>query len=301
MRHSQLRNRPPSSVRLMSRTFRRLICLFFGTLFLGLPGSLLAQHRHINAGAASPSPGSPLQFANGALFNADSGFLIHLNPLNHLVYGSIFFGGSDVTFTSLPATLNNGGPDPSAALPGTHVEMIFESVQGPAGGAFSCWDSFDGFFDATEITFSVPSGSTGGTNRFILSENDGSPGVDPYGHIHGRKFSVNRPGIYTVGVRLVDTGNNGPGGTPLHAASDLIFFNFVAGIVLADVRLNADNTVVRFGTDTGVNYWVESSSELGVNAAWKSVAGPISGTGRLESVTLPGAPAVRAFYRLRTE
>jgi hypothetical protein len=90
---------------------------------------------------------------------------------------------------------------------------------------FPCGTRSTGF-DATEITFTVPVGTTAGTNRFALSENDGTAGADPYGHIHGRMFSATVPGWYVAGFRLVDTGRNGPGGGPRHAPSDLAYFNF---------------------------------------------------------------------------
>ena len=260
-----------------------------------------AQHRHVNAGAMAATVGAPLYFANGSLFDAASGSFFPLTATNHPVYGPIYFGGSDVTFTGLAATLNNGGPDPSAALPGTRIEMIFESVQGPTGASLSFWDSFDGFFDATEITFSVPTGTTNGTQLTLLSENDGSPGADPYGHIHGRKFSADRPGLYTVGVRLVDVGGNGPGGGPMHAPSALTYFNFQAGLTIADIALAADRTTVRFATMSGVDYFVEWANSLNPQATWSTAAGPVSGTGKLVSLDLPGPATGGTFFRLRTE
>lgn len=258
-----------------------------------------AQHSHINAGARSTVAGAPLFFANGAAFEADSGFLIHLALTDSPLYGPIYYGGSAVTFTSLAATADNGGPSSFAALPGTHVEMVVESVDGPAGGALSFWDSFDGFFDATEITFTVPVGTSGGTNRFILSENDGSAGADPYGHIHGRKFSANRPGLYRAGVRLIDTAGNGPGGGPLHAPSAPAYFLFQAGVTIASVAVSPDGVRVRFGSLPDTEYRLESSAALGPGADWKVVSGPIAGTGRMietEAMPVAGAPT---FFRLR--
>ena len=262
--------------------------------------SAQARHQHVNAGATAATIGSPLFFANGSQFDAASGFFIQLTLTNHPVYGPIYYGGSDVTFTSLAATLNNGGPDPNAALLGTRIEMVFESIQGPKEGSFSFWDSFDGFFDATEITFSIPTGTTNGMQFTFLSENDGSPDADPYGHIHGRKFSVDRPGLYTVGVRLVDVGGNGPGGGPLHAASALTLFNFQAGLTLASLSLAGDHVTLRFATVSGVDYFVEAAESPDSSASWKTVAGPISGTGTLVSVDLPSPSAAQTFYRLRT-
>jgi hypothetical protein len=271
------------------------------TCLAGVALPALAQHAHVNAGARTAATGSPLFFANGGAFDAASGYLVHLAPTRHPVYGPIFFGGGALTFTSLPALLDNGGPSLFAAQPGAHLVAVLETLAGPAGGALSFWDSFDGFFDATEITFTVPVGTSAGTHRFALSENDGSAGADPYGHIHGRKFSATLPGWYVLGIRLVDTGTNGPGGQPLHAPSDLTYFGFQAGVTIADVTPGEDRLRLRFGTEVDRTYFVESSPSLGADASWTTVAGPVAGTGRLESVEVAGVPGAVAFHRLRVE
>jgi hypothetical protein len=217
------------------------------------------------------------------------------------VYGPIFYGGGDITFAALPATLDNGGPSLKAALPGTRIAAIVETVSGPPGGTFSFWDSFDGFFDATEITFTVRTGTTGGTNRFLLSENDGSPGSDPYGHIHGRKFSATLPGIYRVGLRLVDESSNGPGSGPLQAPSETTVFLFQAGLTLTVMSIQDNTATVQFGTESNRTYRVESTSTLGSAAAWKPVGDPVVGTGRLETVA--GLPATEreTYFRVRVD
>ena len=270
-------------------------------VLLGSAGTVVAQHRHINAGAVAPQAGSKLSIANRASFDADSGFLVHLAPTNHPVYGPIFLGGSDVTFTSLPSTADYGGPDPKAAQPGAHLVMVLVSLSGPTGGALSFWDSFDGFFVATEITFTVPVGTTGGTGSFALSENDGSAGLDPYGHIHGRRFSVDRPGLYTVGFVVVDTSANGLGGGPLHPPSDPVSISFQAGTTIADLKLSADGTTARFGTDAGKTYFVEATDALVSSPVWTTVAGPVVGTDRLESASIPGPSGSARYFRLRVE
>ncbi len=284
-----------------SRTLTLLGLL--GVCALGINPKALAQHSHINAGAKSSTAGSPLFFANGRAFEAASGYLIHLIPTQSTNYGALHFGGTDVTFTSLAAFPDNGGPNTFAALPGTHVEMILETLRGPTGGALSIWDSVDGFFDATEITFTVPVGTVAGTERMALSENDGSAGADPYGHIHGRRFSANLPGLYVAGFRLVDTSKNGPRAGPIHAPSDLAYFNFQAGVSIADVSLAADHMRVRFGTDVGRSYSVEVSDSVGPTAVWRMVSVPSPGTGRLESADIPLAPPIAAqvFFRLKAE
>lgn len=273
-----------------------------GLLALALSGTpALGQHFHVNAGVVAPEAGAALTFANRASFAEESRFVIHLRPVESPVYGPIYYGGSDLTFTALPATLDNGGPSPKAALPGTRIAAIVESVSGPQGGAFSFWDSFDGFFDATEITFTEPTGTSGGTNRFLLSENDGSPGADPYGHIHGRKFSATLPGVYRVGLRLVDEALNGPGNGPMQAPSERIVFLFQAGLTLSVVSIQDGTATVQFGTEANRTYRLETTTELGPAAVWKTLGVPIAGTGRLETIT--GLPAANpeTFFRVRVE
>jgi len=265
------------------------------------PSPALGQHFHVNAGAAAPEVGAPLTFANRPSFAEESRFVIHLRPVDSPLYGPIFYGGADLTFTALPATLDYGGPSAKAALPGTRIAAVVESVGGPPGGSFSFWDSFDGFFDATEITFTMPTGTTGGTNRFLLSENDGSPGSDPYGHIHGRKFSATVPGIYRVGLRLVDESSNGPGSGPLQAPSETTVFLFQAGLTLTVVSIQDHSATVQFGTESNRTYRIESTSTLGSAAAWKPVGDPVVGTGRLETVA--GLPATEreTYFRVRVD
>lgn len=261
-----------------------------------------AQHAHINAGAESPVAGAQLIFVNQASFETESGYLIHLLPLDSIAYGPIYFGGKDVTFTSLPSTLDNGGPHPKAALVGTRIQAVVESVSGPVGGMFSFWDSFDGFFDATEITFSVAVGAKpDGIHSFYLSENEGSPDSDPYGHIHGRKFSVNVPGLYTVGIRLVDMARNGPNQGPQHASSDVVYFHFQAGTTLGPVQVQDGLVTLQFGTELEKNYYVETTDSLQPENSWKMLLGPISGTGRLETVRDVAVGSSQGFFRLRVE
>lgn len=285
----------------MSKTDQMLARAFVWLLALVSGANAAAQHSHVNAGAKSPTVGSQLSFANGAGFEAASGFLIHLNPVQSPAYGPIFYGGNTVTFTALPAFPDNGGPSALAALPGTRIDMVFETLDGPAGGALSLWDSFDGFFDATEITFTVPVGTTAGIHGMALSENDGTPGTDPYGHIHGRKFSANLPGLYVAGFRLVDRSANGPAGTPLHAPSELAYFNFQAGVTIADLAFTSDGVRVRFGSDTSHSYFLETTDDLAPASQWRTIAGPIPGTGRL--ITVESIPAMTgpAYFRLRAE
>lgn len=68
-------------------------------------------------------------------------------------------------------------------------------------------------------------------NLFDLSDASlgaGSAGADPYGHLHGRRFSTTEVGDYLVGFRIIDTSVNGIGGGPIHTESDLFLMTFRA-------------------------------------------------------------------------
>jgi hypothetical protein len=191
--------------------------------------ALRAQsHDHITAGIFDSDhdgvaeAGEPLAFVNGANYNSASGFVLSLTAKISGRYAGTFSG--NITFTALGIDPLVGGPEPGHAAPGTHIVIQLVKVTGPGGATFSFWDA----------TGSLPAVSLGvdeaGTDalRWDLSENDGAPGDDPFGHIHGRQFSVDQAGTYVATFRLFDTSTNGPGGGPIHPASELFQMKFVA-------------------------------------------------------------------------
>lgn len=188
----------------------------------GLTWSAAAQHGHLNAGALGQNQGDKLYFANGSIFAADSGFAKELAPQSSGNYAGFYQGA--ITLTALATTVANGGPAVGAAAPGSLIMARVTSVQGPDGGYFSFWDH-----EATVPSFSYASGTTGANGVFALSDSSigaGTAGGDPFGHIHGRAFTVSAPGEYTVGFSLFDASNNGLNGGPIHADSDTLFIKF---------------------------------------------------------------------------
>src|SRR5205085_8776513 len=113
------------------------------------------------------------------------------------------YRGDVLTFSALAGTEVNGGPIPGHAAFGSKLAIQVVSADGPAGGSFAFWEG-DGESDLGAITFSLPVGATNGTNSFVVSENNGVPGTDPYGHIHGREFTTSSAGTYLVGFRVID-------------------------------------------------------------------------------------------------
>ncbi len=182
---------------------------------------LRAQHGHLEAGASTSAAGSQLQFVNGDHFEATSGFVQPLVWAADGPYGGYYHG--NITMTVRAATPQRGGPEPQHPALGTEVSVELLSIVGPPGGVFGFWEA-----GASEPTVSLSSGENGEA-RWLLSQNDGASGVDPFGHVHGRRFTATSPGIYTVSLRLHDESSNGLEGGSLHESSDPISIQFIAG------------------------------------------------------------------------
>jgi len=199
-------------------------------LGLSLAGSALraADSGHWYAGALSTNQGGQLYFdwtpTGFAGLDAAHGFTYSMNYSNSGTYAGLFNIGNP-TMTALAQTTANGGtPSANAAAFGSFIELSIVSVTGPAGGSLYF------FSNSISPTFTLASGSTASSDIFQLSFGDSSagPGADPYGHIHGRRWAVDLPGTYTVGVELFDGGHNGIGGGPIQAPSDIYYINFLA-------------------------------------------------------------------------
>ena len=205
---------------------------------------------------------------------------------------------SDATFVALPATLWTGGPAPNCAAQGALIQATVVSVSGPTGGELGLWEENE---DATETTrrFVVPVGTTNGTSRFSVSQGISSPEPDPFGHIHGRRFTANRPGLYVVGFQLTDTSTRGLNGGPIHTPSVTNYFYFQAGLCVDSISKTNNSTLVRFGAKQFTNYVLEASHDLSPSS-WFVVS---SYTGNFHShiqiLTDPIVPSPSRYYRLR--
>jgi hypothetical protein len=260
-------------------------------------GATQAQHVHPNAGATSPAQDAPLYFVNASTYDISSGYDVYLSFANSGSFSNLYHGAG-VSFTSLASTLNNGGPAPGHATEGAFLQLQFVSISGPPGGVFGVWMQDHGNPSASQPLFTVPVGTTNGTNRLALSESDGSPGSDPYGHIHGRTFTATTPGLYALGCRILDTSSNGAGGGPIHTPSRLYYFYFQAGLTISTWEKKSDSFSVKFGTSTGKTYYVESTPDL-TAPTWTTFAGPFTGNNHLlTAVTHSTAPQL--FFRLRS-
>ncbi len=278
---------------------RRALVLTVFLLLAPLHCRVNAQHVHINAGALAPTPGSALAFANADLFATNSGYILNLNVRLAGPAIGLYDGGP--TFTALALLPDNGGPEPFHALAGTKVVLEVVSLDGPAGGSLTFWESPDCEISATRPTFTIQVGTTNGNFRFPLSQNGGEPGADPYGHCHGRRYTTAVPGLYVLGVRLYDSSTNGPGGGPQHQPSDITYFFFQAGVTLDSLTQGDDGITAHFATKIGGTYFLETTESLTEGATWDTVAGPLDGDGYLQSLIDPAPTGTSRFYRLRYE
>jgi hypothetical protein len=273
-----------------------LTALAFGALLVGAT-ALRAQHIHVNAGASNTTQNARLYFVNGTTYDTNSRYDVFLSFTNGGPFSNRYHGAG-VSFTALASTLDNGGPAFGHAANGAVLQLQFVSLSGPPGGVFGVQTQEVGNPSLYLPAFSLPVGTTNGTNLLRLSENDGSPGADPYGHIHGRTFTATKPGLYTLGCRILDTSSNGAGGGPIHTPSTLYYFYFQAGLAISSWSRQSNSFAVTFGTAAGKTYYVESNTNLSTTN-WTTFAGPFTGDNRLRSAT-NSATAPTLFFRLRS-
>jgi len=292
-------------------TFHKIrinLMVLSGCALASLPVSA-QTHAHIYAGALcetpyNPLPGEPLWFVNSDVWDTNSygGYTqspacIYLEASLPNLYPGLF--QTATTFSALPATVFNAGPSPYAASLGTYMELKFISLQGPSGGSLVVWNEIDDPAHPA-VMFTLPTGTTDGTNRYNLSEGDPlDASADPYGHIHGRRFTVDKPGLYILGLQVLDAAHNGPEGGPIHTPSTTNYFYLQAGLYLSDFS-RCNNTVsARFGLAGSTNYVFEASpTNTGTN--WATIAN-ITGTAHSELrwVTDTNATGTSRFYRVR--
>jgi len=190
-------------------------------LMTGMTG-VQAQHGHLNAGALGTEQGSKVAWINGGLFAESSGYIGNMPKATSGTY--MGYHNSGPTLTALPTTIANGGPSGSASAPGSFLQFSYTLLAGPEGATFSFWDS-----GSPTPSSTMGLGQT--SPLFALSGGEdnptaGAPGADPYGHLHGRRFTADLPGDYIVGFVAVDTSANGSGGGPIHLPSDTLNVRF---------------------------------------------------------------------------
>jgi hypothetical protein len=261
------------------------------------PRGLCAQHIHINAGAFNTAQDAQLYFVNGNAYGANAGYDVYLSYTNAGSFSNLY-QGAGLTFTALASTPDNGGPAFGHAAEGAYLQLQFVSVTGPQNGTFSVWEQDAGNPEISNPLFTIPVGTTNGTNQFNLSESDGSPGSDPYGHIHGRTFVADKPGLYTLGVKILDTSANGTGGGPIHTPSNIYYLYFQAGLTVSSPAKVGNSFTASFGTKLGATYFVEVATNF-ATTNWTTLAGPFTGNNYLQTFTDANATNASRFYRVK--
>jgi len=254
--------------------------------------NLSAQHGHLNVGAAGVNQNDPLIWANGPDFIDSSGYLKTLEFTNTGRFAGYYQG--NITLTALPATAAHAGPDPDASVPGSYIQFSMACLEGPAGGQFNFWESIG----ATPALALAP-GETS-TNLWRLTESDGAPGTDPYGHIHGRRFSATKPGIYKIGFTAFDTSTNGAGGGPIHRPSPQLAVWFQAGVNVASVEPDAEegHVHVRFGAPAGFSWQLEARTGIGPDSQWLPTGNPVVVNDLFVEVLDNNPPGETRLYRV---
>ena len=190
-------------------------------------------------GTAGYQPGDALSFVNsstGAVVTGESQGVQAMTMVSVGDQAGLFFT-NNITWTALQTSGNvwSGTAYRAAkafgASMGSDIEVQLSSITGPSGGTFAFWEEF-----ATSETFAFTNGvqTIGTASSFMLTDylapigdgvNDGtgepptglntnSASNDPFGHIHGRSFTVDTPGIYTVNYILHDLSGQHPDSSP---------------------------------------------------------------------------------------
>jgi hypothetical protein len=265
--------------------------LFVGTIALSVCSVSAQDHGHLNIGAVGTNPGDQLIFDNGAIFDTNVNYVSTLNYTNAGRFAGYFNG--NITLTVLAATPAHSGPEPNAPALGSYIFAQLVSVEGPPGGEFSFWDS-----GTTNPTITIASGQTG-TNVFQISQNGGLPDTDPWGHIHNRRFTATKPGLYTVGFRAWDFSTNGPGGGSIHSPSEVLHIYFQAGVTITSLIKAADTATATFGATAGRTFVLEYSDALINSNGWTQTGDAIVGNDYFESLTDTNAAALHRLYRIK--
>ena len=245
-------------------------------------------------GALGQTNGAPLSFINAYQFLTSSQSVVNLRYTNDGPC-SLQYAGC-IPMMAVPSTTGNGGPATNCAALGSRLELELVSLAGPPQASLGFWEA-----GAIQPDFSLATGEAVGTNRLVLSQNSGAPDTDPYGCIQGRHLAVNQPGLYCLGFRAVDTSTNGPAGSPIHAASPLYRLYLQAGLTIASLTRQGPAVTASYGGEPNRTFYLERSLALGASGAWQTVAGPLAGTNRVQTLTDPTATNSRSFFRLRAQ
>jgi hypothetical protein len=243
-------------------------------------------------GAESEAVGAASSFINSSQFLTNSLAVLNCRFTNAGPCAQHY--ECPIELIAVPATAANGGPATNHAALGARLELELISLTGPTGGALRFWEATQ-----SNPSFSTLTGVDQETNRIVLSQTPGSSDADPYGAIQGRHLAVTQPGLYCLAFRVLDTSTNGPGGGPVHPPSPSYQVFLEAGLTIHTLSRQGATTTVLFGGEPVRSYYLERSPALGAAALWQTVAGPLTGTSRLQTLSDAAGSAQQGFFRLR--
>lgn len=240
-------------------------------IILFLSVGAVRAHDHIEVGRVSVS-------SNQLALSGPSHQLALYVPLGEFFSGYLpaFPGGlhaCELTFTTETNELDPADDaDP-------RIEIV--SVTGPAGGSFAFWE-----VGATAPTWWRAAGWSGAASVFPVIL-----GGDT--HAHGRAFTMERPGTYTVTFRAVDAAGKF---TP--SANKTITFTAQQPPKLSIVVAGA-NVSLAFSSRPNLTYDLQVCTDL-ASGNWTGVVPHtfIDGYGDVKNMSDPVAGRPRAFYRL---
>lgn len=259
-------------------------------------GARAQDHGHLYIGAYSKQPGAQLYFDNATIFDLASGYVktLAFNSNSASRYVGRYDGNITVTPRSTN-TLRGADYGANAAAPGSVIYFQITHVDGPTGSAFEFWEN-----TGTQPAFRVPTGGSA-TSMVKVTEALGAPGDDPYGHIHGRRFTATVPGIYRVTLVAFDISTNGPAGGANHTPSAPITIAFQAGFAIGSVTRTNNIATVRFGTAATHDFTLQANTNLLSSNGWVNISAKLRGNDYFQSVQDPNATPATKFYRILTE
>lgn len=233
----------------------------------------LGAHQHVDVWV---DPDSPESLA--LHLEADLQYALYVPRGVPLSYDVPFFPGgwhaSELTFTTTTELVEEN----------PRIEIV--SVSGPPGGNFAFWE-----VGARSPTWSRQAGwssAQGAAPSFNVM-------LDGDNHVHGRCFTMDRPGVYTVTFRAVATGS---GFTP--SVNKTITFRAQQPPQLS-ITKSGSNVQLSFTNRYGFPCDLQVSTNL-ATGSWTNVPGHefMIGTGARTNLTLTNGASANpsAFYRL---
>jgi hypothetical protein len=240
-------------------------------LILLLSLGVVRGHEHIEVGRVSTSSNQL------ALSGPDRQLALYV-PRDEFFSGYLpdFPGGwhaCELTFTTETGALPMAnGADP-------RIEIV--AVTGPVGGSFAFWEA-----GATSPTWWRTAGWSGAAAVFPVV-------LDGDTHAHGRAFTVDRPGTYTVTFRAVDAAGK-------FSASANKTITFIAQQPpKLSIGVTGGNVSLAFTSRANLTYDLQVCTDL-ESGIWRNVEPYtfMDGDGGTQQMTDPMAGRPRAFYRL---